>query len=262
MRFLLLGLTALAVSCSHHAHVKNHHKLKSVINSEARDSTAKQRDVYRHPLETLEFFEIMPNHSVVEISPGGGWYTSILAPYLESNGKLTLAIFADNSSVEYKNRLNGVIREKFPNVTKTTFDAPEYNGEIAPAGTADRVLTFRNIHNWMKAGKLENALASFHRALKPGGLLGIVEHRDRNSKKIDPQALSGYVNEAYLISQVEAAGFEFVAKSEINANYLDNANHPEGVWTLPPSLRLKDKDRAKYLAIGESDRMTLKFRKK
>jgi predicted methyltransferase len=261
MKLIPLAFALLLGACAHKGHVSNHHKLKKIIHSEDRTASYKVRDVYRNPLETLEFFEVEPHMNVVEISPGGGWYSEILAPYLESKGKLTLAIFDDSSDVSYKVRLNKVIKEKFPNHTFTTFDAPNYSGSIAPEGSADRVLTFRNVHNWMKAGKLKEALNSFHKALKPGGILGIVEHRARTSKAQDPKAISGYVREDYLIKALEAAGFEFIAKSEVNANYLDNANHPDGVWSLPPSLRGKDKNRSKFLAIGESDRMTLKFKK-
>ncbi len=262
MKFLLFSIALASVGCSHNSHVSSHHKLKEVINSPSRTADYKTRDVYRHPLETLEFFEIKSHHNVVEISPGGGWYTEILAPLVKDDGKLSLTIFDDNSPKDYKQRLNKKIKTNFPILSYVNFDEPNYQGPIGPDNSADRVLTFRNVHNWMKAGKLKQVLASFNKVLKPGGILGIVEHRANNKTKQDPKALSGYVREDYLIQQVEAAGFEFVAKSEINANYLDTASHPEGVWTLPPSLRLKEKNKYKYLAIGESDRMTLKFRKK
>lgn len=262
MKLFLLGLALASVGCSHNSHVSNHHKLKEVINSPSRSTEYKVRDVYRHPLETLEFFEVKSHHHIVEISPGGGWYTEILAPLLNDNGKLSLTIFDDSSPKDYKQKLNQKIKTNFPNLEYVSFDEPDYTGPIGADNSADRVLTFRNVHNWMKAGKLNEVLSSFNKVLKPGGILGIVEHRASNQTKQDPKATNGYVREDYLIQQVEAAGFEFVAKSEVNANYLDTKNHPEGVWTLPPSLRLKEKDRYKYLAIGESDRMTLKFRKK
>jgi predicted methyltransferase len=133
--------------------------------------------------------------------------------------------------------------------------------DIAPPGSADMVLTFRNVHNWMKEGVADQAFSGMYAALKPGGMLGVVEHREDPDTKQDPEAISGYVRQDYVIELVESVGFEYVESSEINANPKDSRDHPEGVWTLPPSLRLKDVDRAKYLAIGESDRMTLKFRK-
>lgn len=262
MKVLLAALAIAATGCSNYSHVSNHHKLKEVINSQTRSQDNRNRDIYRHPLETLEFFELKPNHQVVEISPGGGWYTEILAPFLKDEGKLSLTIFDDNSPKEYKQRLNKKIKTNFPNLSYVSFDEPNYKGPIGPDNSADRVLTFRNVHNWMKAGKLKEVLESFNKVLKPGGILGIVEHRANPKIKQDPKALNGYVREDYLIAQVEAAGFEFIAKSEVNANYNDSKDHVEGVWTLPPSLRLKEKDRYKYLAIGESDRMTLKFKKK
>lgn len=262
LKFLLFSLALASVGCSHNSHVSNHHKLKEVINSPSRSMDNKQRDVYRHPLETLEFFEISSKLNVIEISPGGGWYTEILAPLLKDNGKLSLTIFDDSSPKDYKQRLNKKIKTQYSNLTTVSFDEPDYQGPIGPDNSADRVLTFRNVHNWMKAGKLKKVLESFNKVLKPGGVLGIVEHRASNKVKQDPKALNGYVREDYLIEQVEAAGFEFIAKSEVNANYNDSKDHAEGVWTLPPSLRLKEKNKYKYLAIGESDRMTLKFRKK
>lgn len=262
MKFLLLGFALASVGCSHNSHVSNHHKLKEVINSPSRSIENKQRDVYRHPLETLEFFEISSKLNVIEISPGGGWYTEILAPLLKDNGKLSLTIFDENSPKDYKQRLNKKIKTTYPTLSHVSFDEPNYKGPIGPDNSADRVVTFRNVHNWMKVGKLKAVLESFNKVLKPGGILGIVEHRASNKLKQDPKAQNGYVREDYLIEQVEAAGFEFIAKSEVNANYNDTKDHPEGVWTLPPSLRLKEKNRYKYLAIGESDRMTLKFKKK
>lgn len=268
MKILFALILALSfIGCAHKAHKNSYKQLKHAIYGNHRSEQSKVRDVYRHPVETLKFFEVEPNMSVVEISPGGGWYTEILGPYLK-NGELYLAIFSEEAPSEYRKDMNKKLKEKinqnkelYGAIHYTTFDVPEVVGPIAPANSVDRVLTFRNFHNWMGAGQANEALKEFYRALKPGGILGIVEHRAKMNKKQDKKAKSGYVREDYVIELAESAGFEFIAKSEINANYNDTANHPEGVWTLPPAMRLKDKERAKYLAIGESDRMTLKFRK-
>jgi len=240
--------------------------LQQAIDGNQRSEQHKNRDQYRHPLETLTFFELEPTMTVVEIWPGGkAWYTEILAPYLKEKGKLYAAHFSANSEIPYftKNlqKFNDKIKaqpEAYGNITVTTLQPPQFL-EIAPKGSADRVLTFRNVHNWMKNNQANIVFKSMYDALKPGGILGVVEHRALADSKQDPKALSGYVTEAHVISLAEKAGFTLLAKSEINANSKDTRNHPKGVWTLPPSLRLKELDKEKYLAIGESDRMTLKF---
>lgn len=265
MKLLLTGLiTLLIISCAQHSKLKKD-SLESISSGEHRSLKNKIRNTYRNPVETLKFFEVKPEHNVVEISPGTGWYSEIIGPYLQAKGKLYLSIYTENSAKSYAARLNKTIKEKTNNknlygdVEFTYFEAPGTIGPIAPRESVDRVLTFRNVHNWMKAEKADEAFKAFFTALKPGGILGVVEHRVRGNKKQDPKATSGYVREDYVIGLALKAGFKFVAKSEINANYNDNSNHPKGVWTLPPSMRLKDKNRNKYLAIGESDRMTLKF---
>lgn len=257
------------INCASTSKSTENNELSSILEMPHRSSENKARDQYRHPKETLEFFEVKPGMTVVEISPGRGWYTEILAPYLKEDGKLYLAVPSDDSKKEYSRKMNAALKEKIKNnpevfgeVIYTTFEVPGEIGPVAPEGSADRVLTFRNVHNWMKEGKLQEALKAFHKALKPGGVLGIVEHRTKSKEPQDPKAVSGYVRQDYLIDQARKAGFELVAASEINANPKDTADYPEGVWTLPPSYRLEDKDRAKYEAIGESDRMTLKFVKK
>ncbi len=239
-------------------------KLHQALVGDHRSMDNKARDVFRDPAETLAFFELAPNMTVVEVTPGGGWYTEILAPYLKDEGKLYAAGFdpdaggwAGKAAKRFTDKL-AAAPEVYAEVQVTVLNPPT-KVDIAPAGSADRVLTFRNVHNWMKAGTDKAVFAAMFRALKSGGILGVVEHRGDAAVKQDPKSISGYVNQAYVISMAEAAGFKLIASSEINANAHDTKNHPKGVWTLPPSLKLKDKDRDKYLAMGESDRMTLKF---
>jgi predicted methyltransferase len=239
--------------------------LKTILSGEHRSTQYKARDQYRHPLQTLEFFDIRNNMTVVEIWPGGGWYTEILAPYLKDEGVFYAAHFSADSTVPYfKKSLQKFIEKTdalpdiYGKMFVTVLQSPQ-KLEIAPQGSADRVLTFRNVHNWMKTGQAQTVFKAMFKALKPGGLLGVVEHRNPTYIKQDPQAVSGYVREDYVIKLAEQAGFKLLGTSEINANPKDTAKHPKGVWTLPPSLRLKEQDREKYLSIGESDRMTLKF---
>lgn len=243
--------------------------LEGILKSPHREVSS-ERDRYRHPLETLSFFDVKPNMSVVEIWPGAsGWYTEILAPYLRAEGKFYAAHFnADSSSDFYRDSLKQ-FEEKlhaspslYDRVTITTFNPPAYI-DIAPEGSVDRVLTFRNVHNWyMRGGGDERVLAAFrafHKALKPGGLLGVVEHRLPPDRPAEDMEASGYMLEHYIVQTAEKAGFRLLESSNINANPADTANHPKGVWTLPPTLRLGEHDKQKYLAVGESDRMTLKF---
>ncbi|MFW5444390.1 MAG: class I SAM-dependent methyltransferase [Methylococcaceae bacterium] len=240
--------------------------LQQAIDGNHRSAEHKNRDQYRHPLATLSFFQLEPTMTVVEIWPGGkGWYTEILAPYLKQNGTFYAANYSANSKIPYftKNlqKFNDKIKAQpdiYSNIKVTELHPPQQLS-IAPKSSADRVLTFRNVHNWMKNGQTKTVFSAMYDALKTGGILGIVEHRAPADTAQDPKAISGYVTEATVISLAEKAGFKLVAKSEINANANDSANHPKGVWTLPPSLRLKQQDREHYLAIGESDRMTLKF---
>ncbi len=240
-------------------------KLQQAINGDHRSADNKARDQYRKPLETLRWLGIKDNMSVVEITPGGGWYTEILAPYLKENGTFYAAGFDGESNVRFFRNATQAFNKKlaanpaaYDKVIVTVL-APPAKTEIAPAGTADIVLTFRNVHNWMAAGSSDAMLAAMYTALKPGGILGLVEHRGNPDVKQDPKAKSGYVNETYTIALVEKAGFKLVDKSNLLANPKDTKDHPKGVWTLPPTLRLGNKDQNKYLAIGESDRMLLKF---
>ena len=239
----------------------------SVLNSDLRSEKNKQRDQYRHPQETLTFFGIEPGMTVVEIAPGGGWYTEILSPLLGKDGKLYAAHYDPNSTIEYyrnsREKFSNKIAsdaEQYSNVEITVFQPPELF-DIAPENSVDAVVTFRNVHNWLRGGR-EATVDSFkamYEVLKPGGVLGVVEHRLPKDMKQDEKASSGYMHQDFVISVAQEAGFKLVATSEVNANPKDTADHPKGVWTLPPGLRLGDEDKEKYLSIGESDRMTLKF---
>ncbi|MBL4851982.1 MAG: class I SAM-dependent methyltransferase [Gammaproteobacteria bacterium] len=238
--------------------------LTTILAGEHRLDANKARDKYRHPLETLSFFDIKNDMTVVEISPGGGWYTEILAPLLKDKGIFYAAGFDPDSSIEYFQKNAKYFEEKMKSnevysKVNITVLAPPEKTVIAPPGSVDRVLTFRNIHNWMSGGYVDDVYKAIYTALKPGGILGVVEHRGNPKIQQDLKAVSGYVNQDYAIKLAEKSGFKFVGSSEINANPKDTKDHPKGVWTLPPSLKLQDKDRDQYLAIGESDRFTLKF---
>jgi predicted methyltransferase len=223
------------------------------------------RDPVRHPAEELAFFGLKPDMTVVEVWPGGGYWTEILAPYLRDKGTFYAAGFAAGpSGEESKGRV--ALKAKlaadpalYDKVKLTELGKDHY--DIAPPGSADLVVTFRNVHNWMGDGWADQAFAAFFRALKPGGVLGVEEHRGAADKPQDPKGENGYVRQDYTIELAKKAGFELVATSEINANPKDTKDYPEGVWTLPPTFALGDKDRAKYAAIGEADNFVLKFRK-
>ncbi|MFZ2168180.1 MAG: methyltransferase [Methylococcaceae bacterium] len=260
-----LWVLLLAISFSSAQAGGDSTSLQQAIDGKHRSAEHKARDKYRHPEQTLEFFDVKENMTVVEIWPGEGWYTEILAPYLKDRGKLYAAHFSPDAKEPYfKKGLENFVKKMhkqpkiYGKVELTELQPPE-SLQIAPDGSADRVLTFRNVHNWMKVDQAAAVFKAMYKALKPGGILGIVEHRNSTLKPQDAKAESGYVSEDYVIALARNAGFEFLEKSEINANAKDTKDYPEGVWTLPPTLKLKDKDRKKYLAIGESDRMTIKF---
>ncbi len=234
-------------------------ELKAILAGAHRAAADSARDQYRHPLETLTWFGIKDNMTVVEIWPGGGWYTDILAPLLKDHGTYYAAGAGPESEGAKKFQEKLAANPDLFGKVQVTVLAPPQELEIAPAGSADLVLTFRNTHNWMASGQAENVFKAMYTALKPGGVLGVVEHRGNPSMEQDPKAASGYVREDYVIKFAEGAGFQLAGRSEINANPKDTKDYPQGVWTLPPVLRLKDVDKEKYLAIGESDRMTLKF---
>lgn len=222
------------------------------------------RDRYRHPAETLAFFGVRPDSVVVEILPGSaGYYTEILAPYLSARG-LYVAAGRDptappNYLADHHRMMARFAAEPalYGRVRVTQFRADAH--PIADAGSADFVLTFRNLHNWIDRNEIDGALRAFHRALVPGGILGVVDHRGRDDRMQLLQNQTGYVRQDYAIALIERGGFRLAASSEINANPRDTKDHPAGVWTLPPSYRLGATDRARYEAIGESDRFTLRF---
>ena len=236
-----------------------------------RSDRNKARDQYRHPKETLTFFGLRRDMTVVEIWPGGGWYTDVLAPVLKGKGKLYAAQYGPNAAFDYQKQENAALLDKAKK-NPEVFGELQYSAlwapnelTIAPAGTADLVLTFRNVHNWVNPGYKQDAaklFGAFFTALKPGGILGIVDHRWPDAKTEDPKADNGYVSEERVIALAKAAGFEFVGSSDVNRNPKDTHDYKGGVWTLLPDLSpAKGEDKEKYRAIGESDRMTLKFRK-
>ena len=237
------------------------HDLERAVSSEERDPKNTIRDSSRHPLETLSFFGIKSDMTIIELSPGGGWYTEILANFLHEPGKLIAAHFDPNSERAYYKRSRANFEKKMS--ANSMFDTVEMvaiNSNLAEPNTVDAVLTFRNLHNWL-GSDMDLIFSNSYKALKPGGLFGVVEHRAKPGTSMEAMKKSGYVSEEHAIEIAKKHGFELVAKSEINANPKDSTDHPGGVWTLPPNLRLKDVDREKYLEIGESDRMTLLFKK-
>lgn len=262
-RILLSSLLTFAVYQTQAA------SLESIASAEHRTEARQARDIHRNPISTLNFFGIKPDMTVVEIWPGGGWYTDIIAPYLKDQGQFYAAHFDAltekqayiNALERYQSRVEDQV-DTFGQISITAFSPPN-ELDIAPDSSADMVLTFRNLHNWHHRGEkaFDAAFQSMYQALKPGGILGIVEHRLRPGDDLKPAQVSrgGYMLESYVIETAKKAGFVLVERSEINANPNDSTRHPKGVWTLPPSLKLGDQDRDKYTKIGESDRMTLKF---
>lgn len=243
--------------------------LKAVVDNKSRTAAAKARDEFRHPLETLSFFDVRPEHRVLEVWPGAGWYSEILAPYLSEHGELVAGHFNPDSSVGYFVKSRASYQQRltenptmYSKVKLAIFD-PENADKSLADGSFDRVLTFRNMHNfYMNGGGDEAVQAAFkvmYDSLKSGGILGVVEHRLPIDKAHKLQESSGYLHEKYVIAMAEAVGFKLQARSEINANAKDLADHPKGVWSLPPSYALGDDKRDYFHAIGESDRMTLKF---
>ena len=236
------------------------------LAGEWRSEANRARDAFRHPRETLAFFGVKPGQRVLEIWPGAGWYAEILAPLLRDQGQYVAVVPRPAQPGNNTAKANDRLRARFADAP-ATFGQPQVvevdpaAPVLGPAESADVVLTFRNAHNWVMAGTEAAMFKAFFAVLKPGGTLGVVDHRARPDQPPAEMKTSGYLPEAYVISLAKGAGFELAEASEINANPRDTKDYAEGVWTLPPTLTLGDTDRAKYLAIGESDRMTLKFRK-
>lgn len=263
----LVSMSLLALSPASQA--QSTEAIQAAVASGHRTVANVARDPARRPVETLSFFGVLPTDTVVEISPGGGWYTEILAPLLRDKGVLYAAgpdpqstqAGAQRAAARFKAKLDA-IPGVYDKVKLSVFDPAGGKLDIAPAGTADKVLTFRNVHNWMAMGdeaKTRAVFAAAFTALKSGGVFGVVEHRLPANRAQEPKAPSGYVHQAYVVKMAESVGFKLAAASEINANPRDTADHENGVWALPPTFANRDKDRAKYAAIGESDRMTLRF---
>lgn len=266
LKSVMAGLTGIMLTLSAHNILANDtERMNEIINGQHRSEANKARDGYRHPQQTLEFFGLQPDMTLIEILPGGGWYTEILAPYMKGTGTYYAAHFSADAELAYQPRMLSQFESRvaadpdnYGEVVITHLNPPS-DTDIAPPASADMALTFRNVHNWIMAGTQHEHFAAFYRALKPGGVLGVVEHRARPGASMEIMETTGYVTEEYVKELASAAGFEFADAAEINANPADMKDYPEGVWTLPPTLRLGESNRAQYMAIGESDRMTLKF---
>jgi len=260
----LFGIAALVAGRGQSASAQTVAEFAALLAAPHRRPGNVERDRFRHPAETLAFFGLRPESVVVEILPGSaGYYLEILAPYLREHGRYVAASRDPTAPANYLDDHRKLLERLkaepalYDRVEVTEFLADRHR--IAADASADFVLTFRNLHNWIERGEVEGALRSFHRALKPGGILGVVDHRGRTDQSQEAQMKSGYVRQDYAVAVIEKAGFALAGSSEVNANPKDGKDHPEGVWTLPPTYRLKDVDRTKYQAIGESDRFTLKF---
>ena len=268
--FFTAALSTIALSFTQFS-LADHHgaatakTLTQWAEGEHRSESNRDRNKSRNPVDTLEFFGLAADMTVIEILPSRGWYTEIMAPYLRDHGKYYAAHFSPNASASYMPPNLRNFEEKitadpdlYGKITVRHLNPPN-EVTIAPPESADMALTFRNVHNWIMAGQEHEYFATFYEALKPGGVLGVVEHRAKPDAGMDVMRTSGYVTESYVKEVAAAAGFEFAGNSELNANPKDPTVHPEGVWTLPPNYRMGDVDRDKYMTIGESDRMTLKF---
>ena len=238
--------------------------LDAALAGAHRPAADRARDQYRHPRETLTFFGVHPGQAVIELSPGGGWYTALLAPLLHDSGSLVAAIpAATGTRAQYHARFRDFLATRpdlYGNVRVSTLEPPA-SIELGPDASADVVLTFRSLHGWINDNAAAPVFAAIFRVLKPGGVLGLVEHRANVGADPRVSAHTGYVPEAYVIELAQAAGLVLDERSEINANPRDTKDYPEGVWSLPPTYRQGETDRARYEAIGESDRMTLRFRR-
>ncbi|KAA9133318.1 class I SAM-dependent methyltransferase [Marinihelvus fidelis] len=269
MKRVIPLLAALAVAPAALAQDTFAERVAAASTGDHRSEANIARNDYRHPVETLEFFGFEDGDTVLEIWPGGGWYTEVLAPAIRDNGTFVIANWDPEVPDQpgYRYSLPKQLAEKFANdpevydqVEVVYFSSPE-TGSLGEDNSYDTILTFRNTHGWVGGGEAQGMFDEFARVLKPGGTLGVVQHRADDGTDPAETAKNGYVSEEYVKELAASAGLEFVAVSEVNANPKDTKDHPKGVWTLPPGLALGDEDKAKYEAIGESDRMTLKFTK-
>ncbi|MAH78359.1 MAG: methyltransferase [Rickettsiales bacterium] len=243
-------------------------KLLQAVENNNRKKENTIRDKYRNPERTLKFFGIQPEMNVVEILPGRGWYTEILSFYLKNDGNLTVASFGKDHPNKYLSKMHNNFKKYFEKKSQIfgSFNIVKFkkNNNYIPdikSDSQDLVLTFRNSHNWLNNDNIDDIYNSINRVLKKNGILGVVQHRAEDFKNPYLSSKKGYIPESFLINLIEKKGFKLIEKSEINSNQLDTKNYPKGVWTLPPTLRLENKNKKKYLKIGESDRMTLKFKK-
>lgn len=265
---VLCSLLMMSFSNSALVQAAESSKLLDIIKSNHRSEDNKQRDVYRHPLQTLNFFQIKPEMTVVEVWPGKGWYTEILAPYLKNGGGQFIAagfpqhdgpLWRQEMQADYQNWL-ATMPKMYDKVKVVELGPPTY-WTLGADNSVDAVLTFRNVHNWIKGNYDNEMFNAFYQVLKPGGILGVTDHRATLGTDLATMKSSGYLEQDFVIKQAEKAGFVLEATSEINANSQDTKDYTKGVWTLPPTLRLGEQDKVRYQAIGESDRMTLRFRK-
>ncbi|WP_410930543.1 class I SAM-dependent methyltransferase [Pseudomonas sp. W5-36] len=266
MVFSLAALSATGLAAAATAAPEStvsHEQFATVLSGDWRVPQNTARDQYRHPEQTLTFFDLRPDQTVIEITPGNGWYSELLAPLLRDKGHYVAAIVDPATSDDAKKSADS-LKQKYA-------ADPAHYGKVevvayAPrvpvfgkAGSADTVLTFRNVHNWVDAGNEAATFKAFYEVLKPGGTLGVVDHRAKPGTTARDNAQNGYLPTDYVIELAQNAGFTLAGQSEVNANPKDTKDYPDGVWTLPPALVNGEQDKAKFLAIGESDRMTLRF---
>ena len=257
--FVLTGVMSLLIlALSPYASSTQDTALQNAIDSSERNEAYAARDTSRNPYQTLKFFKLEPSMDVLELAAGGGWYTEILSPYLRDSGSLTVTHYDAMAGNYYQRSRNAFDQKVASNPLFKDVSVITMGSTIEPQ-SKDLVLTFRNLHNWLARDTMKATMLEAYNALKPGGFFGVVEHRAPEDSALEYMKTSGYVSQSLAIEVAESVGFSLVASSEINANSRDTKDHPKGVWTLPPSYRLKDENRSKYQAIGESDRMTILF---